>query len=133
MSFLATLTIEGETFELISVSIELSQAVDAVGRPTSSTRGGKISFDIHSTPTDLWASWMMAPRATKDGSLTLWTKSEGISMQTITFTNAYCIDMTENFDDTYASFNLMLSIIISAQKLKIGEVRVVNDWPQAAN
>lgn len=132
MSFLATLTVEGETFELISVSIELSQAVDAVGRPTSSTLGGKISFDIHSTPTDLWASWMMAPRATKDGSLTLWTKSEGTSMQTITFTNAYCIDMTENFDDTYSSFNLMLSIVISAQELEMGEVRVVNDWPQAA-
>ncbi len=49
MSFKATLSVGGKKVNILNVNYDLAQEVDATGRPSSVTRGGRIYFTVEST------------------------------------------------------------------------------------
>ncbi len=48
----AELVLEGNTYLLNSVSIEIEQAADQFGRPSTAAKGGKIEIELFSVEDD---------------------------------------------------------------------------------
>ena len=67
MSFKARLSVAGKNYNVLDCSYALHQVIDASGRPSSVTRGGKINVTVESTnETDLF-EWMVNHFERKDG------------------------------------------------------------------
>jgi hypothetical protein len=90
-------------------------------------RGGKIKIRVKAlndgTP-DLLA-WMVERNLPKDGVITFMETKTGKVMKTIKFTNGYCINFDEKWEDKKGHFE---EIIITCQKIEFESVVFENDW-----
>ncbi|WP_018620714.1 type VI secretion system tube protein TssD [Spirosoma luteum] len=129
MSFRTELSVDGNTYPIRQVSLEISQTIDAVGRPSSATQGGKIRLEIDVADDDTLSEWMADPHKTLGGSIRYYRTDEDATLKELKFEDAFCVDYIERFDGTQSGQPMTTAITISAQKLKIGQVSVENNWP----
>lgn len=113
--------------EVMMVTYEFDQATDIEGQMSGIPRGGKITLRVKAlndgTP-DLLA-WMIERNLPKNGVITFMETKTGKTMKTIKFTNGYCIDFDEKWEDKKGHFE---EIVITCQKIEFGSVVYENDW-----
>ncbi len=113
--------------EVMMVTYEFDQATDIEGQMSGIPRGGKITIRVKAlndgTP-DLLA-WMVERNLPKNGVVTFMETKTGKVMKTIKFTNGYCINFDEKWEDKMGHFE---EIVITCQKIEFGSVVFENDW-----
>lgn len=120
---------DGTTYLARQCWLEIDQSTDAVGRPSSATRGGKLRLELDVVEDDTLSEWMADPHKKLNGSVRYYRTSEEATLKEIQFDDAYCIEYVERFDGTQSSLPMTTTLTISAQKLKIGQVSLENNWP----
>ena len=113
--------------EVMMVKYEFDQATDVEGQMSGIPRGGKINIRVKAlndgTP-DLLA-WMVERNLPKNGVITFLETKTGKTMKTIKFTNGYCVNFEERWEDKKGHFE---EIEISCQKIEFESVVFENDW-----
>jgi hypothetical protein len=113
--------------EVQMVTYEFDQATDVEGQMSGIPRGGLIKVRVKAlndgTP-DLLA-WMVERNLPKNGTVTFLETKTGKSMKTIKFTNGYCVNFEEKWEDKKGHFE---EIVITCQKIEFGSVVYENDW-----
>ncbi len=123
----AELVLEGNTYLLNSVSIEIEQVADQFGRPSTAAKGGKIEIELFSVEDDVIFDWMVHTKKTLNGSINLYEADFETKLKEIKFEDAYCIEFSERFDEA-GDDNLVTRFKISAEKLSIGNIDLDNQW-----
>ena len=107
--------------EVQMVTYEFDQATDVEGQMSGIPRGGLITVRVKAlndgTP-DLLA-WMVERNLPKNGTITFLETKTGKSMKTIKFTNGYCVNFEEKWEDKKGHFE---EIVISCQKIEFVNV-----------
>ena len=113
--------------EVLMVTYAFDQATDVEGQMAGIPRGGIITVRVKAlndgTP-DLLA-WMVERNLPKNGTITFQETKTGKVMKTIQFTNGYCINFNEHWEDKLGHFE---EIKITCQKIEFGSVAYENDW-----
>ena len=113
--------------EVQMVTYEFDQATDVEGQMSGIPRGGLITVRVKAlndgTP-DLLA-WMIERNLPKNGTITFLETKTGKNMKTIKFTNGYCVNFEEKWEDKKGHFE---EIVITCQKFEFGSVVYENDW-----
>ena len=113
--------------EVMMVTYEFDQATDIEGQMSGIPRGGQIKLRVKAlndgTP-DLLA-WMVERNLPKNGVVTFMETKTGKVMKTIKFTNGYCINFDERWEDKKGHIE---EIVITCQKIEFGSVVFENDW-----
>lgn len=127
MSFKAKLKVGGNEYNVLSCNYGLHQEVDATGRPSSITRGGKIVVTVESTSDTSLSDWMFNNFELRSGSLVFLKRDTEATSKELKFTDAYAVKYVENFD---ASGNnpMTETITISARQITIGNGEHINEW-----
>lgn len=123
-----TMKIDGyKDREVMMVTYEFDQATDVEGQMSGIPRGGKITVRVKAlndgTP-DLLA-WMIERNLPKNGQIDFLETKTGKAMKSIKFTNGYCVDFDEKWEDKQGHFE---EIVISCKAIEVGSVKYENDW-----
>ena len=86
--------------EVMMVSYDFEQETDVEGQMSGIPRGGKITVRV---------------KALNDGK----------AMKTIKFTNGYCVDFQERWEDKVGHFE---EIVITCKNIEVGSVKFENEW-----
>ncbi len=113
--------------EVMMVTYEFDQATDVEGQMAGIPRGGKIQVRVKAmndgTP-DLLA-WMTERNLPKNGQIDFLETKTGKAMKSIKFTNGYCVNYKEKWEDGQEHFE---EIEMVCQKLENGPVGFDNPW-----
>ncbi|UFH52057.1 type VI secretion system tube protein TssD [Spirosoma sp. KNUC1025] len=90
MSFKATLTVEGKSFDVLQCAHFLKQKSER-GKVTSGVRGGAITLILDSTEDELLGSWATSPTAKKSGEIVFERIDQRSALQKLEFEDAYAI------------------------------------------
>ena len=123
-----SMTIDGyKEREVLMVTYEFNQATDVEGQMAGIPRGGKIRVRVKAlndgTP-DLLA-WMTERSLPKNGEIKLLETKTNKEMKSIKFTNGYCVDFQEKWEDKMGHFE---EITITCKQIEFGNVKYENDW-----
>jgi hypothetical protein len=99
MSFLAKLTLDGTTYNILEYHYNPTQQVDASGKPMGTVRGGQITLTIESSKDKTFLQWALHPVMTKEGTITFYKRDAMSKLMEIKFETAYCVHRTENFSN----------------------------------
>src|SRR5215211_8791215 len=126
MSFKAKFKVSGsDDLNVLDVHYSMLQETDATGRPSSITRGGKITLTVESTnKTDLF-EWMCNNFERKDGSIVFVKRDSDATLKELTFKEAYLVDYRENFDST-GDNPITETFTLSAKQIEVGNGTHVN-------
>jgi Hemolysin coregulated protein Hcp (TssD) len=127
MSFSTSFLVGGKVYNVLQVSYELAQEMDASGRPSSVTRGGKIKVEVESTGGTELFEWMCNNFERKDGSVKFIKRDSNATLKELKFTEAYMVDYKENFNHT-GSNPLTETFVISAHEIELGGGKHSNSW-----
>ncbi|WP_299248549.1 type VI secretion system tube protein TssD [uncultured Aquimarina sp.] len=128
MSFQAKLEIDDAIHNLLDCSFDFDQPLDHNGRPAAAPRGGIIVLTIEfEKKTDL-IHWAISPTETKNGQITFMKRDAMASLMTLKFSNAYCARLS-GYYNAISNDPFKLKLKISAEKLTIGDVEHINNWP----
>lgn len=123
MALHGSLKIGGRTYGVVECEYEFRQSVDDTGKPTSRPSGGQIRIVVPATNDDdmFFYNWMFHKSEVKAGILRfcLYSNENKRSYKTVSFANAYCIQLRDYFNDHDAKL-MYTTIIISAQIIRIG-------------
>ena len=113
--------------EVLMVTYEFDQATDVEGQMAGIPRGGKIQVRVKAlndgTP-DLLA-WMTERNLGKNGKIEFLETKTGKAMKAIEFTNGYCVEFEEKWEDKMGHFE---EITITCKEIAIGSVKYENEW-----
>jgi hypothetical protein len=123
----AELLLEGNTYLLNSVTIEIEQIADQFGRPSTAAKGGKIEIELFSVEDDVIFDWMVHTKKTLNGSINLYEADFETKLKEIKFEDGYCIEFNEHFEEA-SDNSLVTRFKISAEKLSIGNIDLDNQW-----
>ena len=123
-----TMKIDGyKEREVMMVTYEFDQATDVEGQMSGIPRGGKITVRVKAmndgTPELL--AWMIERNLPKNGQIDFLETKTGKAMKSIKFTNGYCVDFDEKWEDKMGHFE---EITISCKAIEVGAVKYENDW-----
>ncbi len=129
-SFTATLTISGvQELAINAFTMDMHQSADTLGRPASPVSGGQLSITVNTTNNPIVTGWMINPSQQRNGKITF-HDLVGRTIKVIEFTNAYCVDMEENFEGTDDWMQMETTIVISPETITVGYIPHDNNWPQ---
>ena len=129
-SFTATLTISGvQDIAINAFTMDMHQSADTLGRPASPVSGGQLSITFNTTNNPTITGWMINPSQQRNGTVRFYDLV-GRTMKVIEFTNAYCIDMEENFEGTDDWMQMETTIVVSPETITVGYIPHDNNWPQ---
>lgn len=113
--------------EVMMVTYEFSQKTDVEGQMSGIPRGGRIRVRVKAlndgTP-DLTA-WMVERNLPKNGVITFNETKTGKVMKTIKFTNGYCVDYQEHWEDKKFHYE---EFVITCKEIVFESVTYTNDW-----
>jgi len=123
-----TMKIDGyKDREVMMVTYEFDQATDVEGQMSGIPRGGKIRVRVKAmndgTPELL--AWMVERNLPKNGQIDFLETKTGKAMKSIKFTNGYCVDFDEKWEDKMGHFE---EIVVSCKTIEVGSVKYENDW-----
>ncbi|MBC9797791.1 type VI secretion system tube protein TssD [Sinomicrobium weinanense] len=127
MSFKATLSVGDKKVNILSANYDLAQEVDATGRPSSVTRGGRISLTVESTGDSFFFEWMTNNFERKNGVITYIKRNTDAKLKEVNFTEGYLVKYRENFDSV-GNNPLTETFTISCRELACGGGAHVNEW-----
>jgi hypothetical protein len=128
MAFKSKFTVDGKDFNILSCTYHLYQETDATGRPSSVTRGGKITVTLESTDDTSLFQWMCQSWDRKSGSVKFFKRdSESAIMKQVDFEEAYLVGFEESFSHS-TDTPMILTITLSAKKMTIGSSSHENEW-----
>ena len=110
--------------EVMMVTYSFNQATDTEGQMSGIPRGGRITIRckaLNDGNPDL-LKWMTSPNLGKNGSIVF---NETNQMKTIEFTDGYCVDYVEYWEDKMGHYE---EITISCREIKNGPVSYHNQW-----
>ena len=97
MSFKATISVGGKTFDLIYCDSQLEQEFDSNNRPISGVVGGRIRVILDGTDDDTFGSWACDPTKKQDGTITFYRINQNSKFKEIEFKGAYLMHLVESF------------------------------------
>ena len=106
--------------EVLMVTYEFNQATDVEGQMAGIPRGEALN---DGTP-DLLA-WMCERSLPKNGEIKFLETKTNKEMKSIKFTNGYCINFEEKWEDKLGHFE---EIEITCKEIEFGNVKFTNDW-----
>ena len=113
--------------EVMAVNYTFNQAIDIEGQIAGIPRGGRITVRVKAmndgNPELL--KWMIAPHLAKSGSVEFLKTTDGSTMKSIEFADAYCIDFTENWTDKEGHWE---QVQLSCRKITLGPVNYELPW-----
>lgn len=113
--------------EVMMVTYSFNQATDTEGQMSGIPRGGRITIRVKAmndgNPELL--KWMTSPNLGKNGSIVFNETKTGNQMKTIEFTDGYCVDYVEYWEDKMGHYE---EISISCREIKNGPVSYHNQW-----
>ena len=123
-----TMKIDGyKDREVMMVSYEFDQATDVEGQMAGIPRGGKITVRVKAlndgTPELL--AWMIERNLPKDGEIDFLETKTGKAMKSIKFTNGYCVNFDEKWEDKQGHFE---EVVITCKQIEVGSVKFENEW-----
>ena len=123
-----TMKIDGyKDREVMMVTYEFDQATDVEGQMAGIPRGGTITVRVKAmndgTP-DLLA-WMIERNLPKNGEIQFLETKTGKAMKTIKFTNGYCVNFDEKWEDKQGHFE---EVVITCKQIEVGSVKFENEW-----
>ncbi|MCG8697154.1 MAG: type VI secretion system needle protein Hcp [Bacteroidales bacterium] len=127
MSFKAKLSIAGKEINVLSCTYDLIQEVDATGRPSSITRGGRIKLITESTGDTFFFEWMCNNFERKDGTITFYKRDTDAKAKELEFKEGYLVKYEENFN-AFDNKAMTESFMISAHSIAMGSGEHVNPW-----
>ena len=127
MSFTAKFKAAGKEMNVLDCDYSLRQEVDATGRPSSVTRGGRIRMTVESSAeTDLF-EWMCNNFERKDGTITFFKADSEGTLKELNFKEGYLVEFEERFDSIGAN-PMTINLIISAKEITMGNGTHKNEW-----
>jgi hypothetical protein len=125
----------GRTYGIVECSYSFSQTTDETGKPTSRTKGGTITFTMPSTSDEdtFFYHWMFNKTEVQSGRLkfTVFTSDNRKSYKTIEFTNAYCTELKDYFNNNDSKL-MYTTVTISAEIIIVGtlldQAVFSNEW-----
>ncbi len=134
MALQGCLKVGGRIYGVVRCNYAFKQDVDLTGKPTSRPQGGIITFVIPATSDEdtFFYKWMIHKTEKKSGvfRFSVYSNNNKRSIKTVQFMNAYCIGLSDSFDDQDSK--LMYSTVkISAEVIRIGAVdgvMLINEW-----
>ena len=127
MSFTAKFKAAGKEMNVLDCEYNLRQEVDATGRPSSVTRGGRIRMTVESSAeTDLF-EWMCNNFERKDGTITFFKADSEGTLKELNFKEGYLIEFEERFDSV-GSNPMTINLTISAKEITMGNGTHKNEW-----
>lgn len=127
MAFKAKLKVGGKEVNILDLSYSLKQETDATGRPSSITRGGKITLSIESTGDTTFFEWMCNNFERKDGSIQFVKRDSDATLKELNFKEGYLIEYAESFDST-GDNPVAEKFTISAREISLGTGTHTNEW-----
>lgn len=120
-----------EECEVVSCSYSFNQTTDDKGRPSSVVQGGVIKVTVVSTDSSKLVEYMMNPYQRANGKIVFKRSDQDSKMKEIIFEEAYCVSYTEAFDarGDQSQASMLLSLVISANTIKVGSATLHNKWP----
>ena len=116
-----------EPREVMMIDYKFDQATDREGQIAGIPRGGQIQVRVKAlndgTP-DLLA-WMIERNLPKNGEIDFLETKTGKAMKSIKFTNGYCVNFEEKWEDKMGHFE---EIVITCKEIEIGSVKFENEW-----
>jgi hypothetical protein len=127
MSFKSVFEVAGKQMVVKHCSYDLTQEVDATGRPSAITRGGRIRLIVESNgDTDLF-EWMVNNFERKDGTITFYKRDSDAKLKSLNFKEGYLVKFEESFDADNQN-PMMVSFTISAREIAMGNASHINEW-----
>ena len=127
MSFKSVFEVAGKQMVVKHCSYDLTQEVDATGRPSAITRGGRIRLTVESNgDTDLF-EWMVNNFERKDGTITFYKRDSDAKLKSLNFKEGYLVKFEESFDADNQN-PMMVSFTISAREIAMGNASHINEW-----
>ena len=127
MSFKAQLDVAGKKVNVLDLSYALKQETDATGRPSSITRGGKLTLTVESTGETNFFEWMCNNFERKDGKIVFTKRDSDATMKELNFKEGYLVEYRENFNST-GDNPITETFTISAKEITMGNASHVNQW-----
>ena len=127
MSFKAKLEVGGKTMNVLSCNYDLTQEVDATGRPSSVTRGGRIMLTVESTADTDMFEWMCNNFERKDGTVTFLKRDTDAKQKELTFSEGYLVKYEETFE-AFGNKPMAEAFTISAREIRMGSGEHINEW-----
>jgi len=127
MSFKAKLKVAGKELNVLSSHYSLKQETDATGRPSSVTRGGKITLTIEGSDDTTFFEWMCNNFERKEGSVVFVKRDSDATMKELKFKEGYLVDYSENFENT-GDNPITETFTISAKEITLGTGTHTNEW-----
>ncbi len=135
MALQGELTIGGRKYGIVECAYEFSQSVDDTGKPTSRTQGGQITFVMPATSDDdlFFYKWMFNKTEVKSGyfRFVVYSNNNNRSYKTLEFTNAFCINLKDYFNDNDSKL-MYTTITIFSELIRIGSFGdsavYTNEW-----
>ena len=127
MSFKAKLKVAGKDVNVLNCHYAMKQETDATGRPSSITRGGKITLTVESTGDTTFFEWMCNNFERKDGSIVFVKRDTDATLKELKFKEAYMVNYDENFDATGEN-PITEKFTLSAKEIGLGNGEHKNEW-----
>jgi Hemolysin coregulated protein Hcp (TssD) len=127
MSFKARLSVAGKNYNVLDCSYSLRQEIDATGRPSSVTRGGRITISVESNNENDLFDWMCNNWERKEGSVVFLKRDSDATMKELKFKEAYLIDFEEKFTSDNEK-PMRVTFTLSAMEISMGTATHKNEW-----
>ena len=133
------LSLEDQTYAIMTCEYVLSQKTDETGRPTGMVRSGLIQLVVEGSEDELLASWATDSNKQLDGTLTFHSIKEESVFKEVKFEGGYCVVYREYFLPMGSDVTSIhpptgltsycTEIAISAAKLTVDGLAHDNGWP----
>ncbi|MBR2233088.1 MAG: hypothetical protein IJ891_12105 [Prevotella sp.] len=134
MALQGKLKIGQKEYGSVQCEYEFRQACDDTSMPSSRPRGGTLTFVMPSTSDDdlFFYKWMFSKTEAKNGTFTfsVWAKQNKQSYKTLEFENAYCIQLSDFFNDSDSRL-MYTTVTITAEIINVGnsdKAEYDNEW-----
>lgn len=128
MSFLSKLQLDSNEYNILSVDYEISQPVGRRNMPTDQPHLGLINITVESSNRSELLSWAIAPRTTKNGSITFFRRDAQSSMKTLKFFDTFCINYKEKFEADGA-VPMQVVMTLAPRRIECQGVMLEELWP----
>ena len=129
MSFRAKLNFESKEYDVLKCHYNIQREVDSKGRPSSNLYGGKIHITVESTPDTTVMDKLSTQFKPNTGSIEFKKGDEDAKMKELKWENGYIVGYNESIF-IVGEFPMCTEIIISAQKITIGDANFEQNWPE---
>ena len=129
MSFRANLSFEGKDYDVIKCHYTFEREVDSKGRPSSNIYGGKVYIRVESTTDVSLIEKMSTQFKPNTGTITFKKGDEDSKMKELKWENGYIVGFEEGIQ-IVGEIPMYTDIVISAQKLTIGDANFEQNWPE---